>query len=57
MTPQSNFMVLALILPGRVGELRQLLATMNRTTGAVDRIFRRVPERHDWGGQPAAPAG
>jgi len=43
MTPQSNFMVLAPILPGRVGELRQLLATMNRTTGAVDPANPLVP--------------
>ncbi|MGC2110746.1 MAG: hypothetical protein WA655_14595 [Candidatus Korobacteraceae bacterium] len=36
MTPQSNFMVLAPIMPGRVGDLRQLLATMNRSPGVVD---------------------
>ena len=36
MTPQSNFMVLAPVAPGRIGELRQLLATMNRSPGVVD---------------------
>ena len=36
MTPQSNFMVLAPIVPGRVGDLRQLLASMNRSPGIVD---------------------
>ena len=36
MTPQSNFMVLAPIAAGRVDDLRQLLATMNRGAGVVD---------------------
>jgi hypothetical protein len=36
MTPQSNFMVLAPITPRRVGDLRRLLATMNRSPGVVD---------------------
>ena len=30
MTPQSNFMVLAPVAAGRIAELRQLLASMNR---------------------------
>jgi hypothetical protein len=36
MTPQSNFMVLAPVAADRVGELRQALASMNRTPGVVD---------------------
>jgi hypothetical protein len=36
MTPQSNFMVLAPILPERETELRQLLDSMNRGPGQVD---------------------
>lgn len=36
MTPQSNFMVLAPVAAGRVGELRQLLASMNTAPGVVD---------------------
>jgi hypothetical protein len=36
MTPQSTFMVLAPIAPGRVDELRALLATMNAHPGTAD---------------------
>jgi hypothetical protein len=36
MTPQSNFMVLAPIIPEREAELRQLLDSMNRSPGQVD---------------------
>src|SRR4029450_6070938 len=36
MTPQSNFMVLAAIIPERETELRQLLESMNRGPGQVD---------------------
>src|SRR5215467_14597836 len=36
MTPQSNFMVLAPIIPERETELRQLLDSMNRGPGQVD---------------------
>ena len=36
MTPQSNFMVVAPITAGRIGDLRPLLATMNVTPGVVD---------------------
>src|SRR5262245_10007603 len=36
MTPQSNFMVLAPILPARETELRQLLELMNIGPGQVD---------------------
>src|SRR6478609_9705606 len=36
MTPQSNFMVLAPIIPERETELRQLLNSMNRGPGQVD---------------------
>jgi hypothetical protein len=36
MTPQSNFMVLAAIVPERETELRQLLDSMNRGPGQVD---------------------
>lgn len=36
MTPQSNFMVLAPIVPERETELRQLLGSMNRGPGQVD---------------------
>ncbi|MGE5212659.1 MAG: hypothetical protein ACM3NN_03080 [Nitrospirota bacterium] len=36
MTPQSNFMVLAPIIPEREAELRQLLDSMNRGPGQVD---------------------
>lgn len=36
MTPQSNFMVLAPIIPERETELRQLLDSMNRAPGQAD---------------------
>jgi hypothetical protein len=36
MTPQSNFMVLAPIIPERESELRELLDSMNRGPGQVD---------------------
>ena len=36
MTPQSNFMVLAPIIPEREAELRQLLDSMNRGPGQID---------------------
>ncbi|HEX5490453.1 MAG TPA: hypothetical protein VFX07_04280 [Candidatus Udaeobacter sp.] len=36
MTPQSNFMVLAPIIPEREAELRELLDSMNRGPGQVD---------------------
>ena len=36
MTPQSNFMVLASIIPKREADLRQLLDSMNRAPGQVD---------------------
>jgi hypothetical protein len=36
MTPQSNFMVVAPIVAGREDDLRQLLASMNRSAGVVD---------------------
>ena len=36
MTPQSNFMVLAPIIPERETELRQLLMSMNHGAGQVD---------------------
>src|SRR5690349_16664333 len=36
MTPQSNFMVLAPVAPGRVADLRQVLASMNRLPGTAD---------------------
>jgi hypothetical protein len=36
MTPQSNFMVLAPIIPEREAELRQLLNSMNRGPGQAD---------------------
>src|SRR5215831_12577539 len=36
MTPQSNFMVLAPIIPEREAELRQLLDSMNSGPGQVD---------------------
>src|ERR1700753_1506878 len=36
MTPQSNLMVLAPVAPGRVDELRQVLASMNGLPGTAD---------------------
>jgi len=46
MTPQSNFMVLAPVAAGRVGDLRQLLASMNRAPGIVDPQNPLVPFAH-----------
>jgi hypothetical protein len=43
MTPQSNFMVLAPVAADRVGALRQLLASMNRSPGIVDPQNALVP--------------
>ena len=43
MTPQSNFMVLAPIAAGQTDGLRQLLASMNREPGVVDRRNAVVP--------------
>jgi hypothetical protein len=43
MTPQSSFMVVAPILPGREGELRRLLAGMNRSPGHADPANPLVP--------------
>jgi hypothetical protein len=36
MTPQGNFLVMASVMPGREAELRDLLATMNKSVGVVD---------------------
>ncbi len=43
MTPQSNFMVVAPVAAGRIDDLRQLLATMNREPGLVDPMNAVVP--------------
>ena len=43
MTPQSTFMVLAPIAPGRVEELRALLGSMNGRPGTADPGNRLVP--------------
>ena len=43
MTPQSNFMVVAPVAAGRIGDLRQLLATMNHKPGLVDPLNAVVP--------------
>jgi hypothetical protein len=43
MIPQSNFMVLAPIDPKREMELRQLLDSMNRAQGRVDRDNNLIP--------------
>ena len=43
MTPQSNFMVLAPIVPERETELRQLLGSMNRGPGQLDPNNALVP--------------
>lgn len=43
MTPQSNLMVLAPVAVGRAPELRQLLASMNRSPGLVDPQNALVP--------------
>ena len=45
MTPQSSFMVLAPVTPGKVDELRDLLATMNLEPGVVDPDNDLVPFR------------
>ena len=43
MTPQSSFMIVADIRPGRRDDLRRLLATMNRVPGHADPQNRLVP--------------
>jgi len=43
MTPQSHFMVLAPIAAGRIDDLRQVLASMNREAGVVDPQNSLVP--------------
>ena len=43
MTPQSNLMVLAPIAADRIDDLRQLLASMNRSPGVVDPQNTLVP--------------
>src|SRR5690348_6844316 len=43
MTPQSNFMVAAVLRPERAEALRGLLATMNRRPGVVDPENALVP--------------
>ena len=43
MTPQSNFMVLAPIIPERETELRQLFDSMNHAAGVVDPNNTLVP--------------
>mgnify|MGYP000734202754 CR=1 FL=1 len=43
MTPQSAFMVLAVVIPDRESRLRELLASMNHAPGRVDRENRLVP--------------
>jgi hypothetical protein len=43
MTPQSNFMILAAITPGRETALRELLASMNDAPGRVNAGNRLVP--------------
>ena len=43
MTPQSNFMVLAPIIPERETELRQLLDSMNQAPGRVDPNNELIP--------------
>jgi hypothetical protein len=43
MTPQSNFMVLASIIPERETELRQLLDSMNQAPGRVDPNDELIP--------------
>ncbi|WP_433705962.1 hypothetical protein [Paraburkholderia sacchari] len=43
MTPQSSFMVVAPLLPGKVAALRTLLATMNHCPGSVDPDNALVP--------------
>lgn len=43
MTPQSNFMIVATVRDGRLDNLRQLLATMNKDAGVVDANNTLVP--------------
>ncbi len=43
MTPQSNLMVLAPVSPGRLADLRQLLASMNSVPGTADPQNALVP--------------
>src|SRR5687768_1863359 len=43
MTPQSSFMVLAPIAPGREAELRRLLDSMNDAPGRVNPRNRLIP--------------
>jgi hypothetical protein len=43
MTPQGNFLVMAPILAGREGELRDLLASMNKAPGIVDPQNHLIP--------------
>jgi hypothetical protein len=43
MTPQTNFMILATIIPDREAELRRLLAAMNREPGSLDPLNFLVP--------------
>ena len=43
MTPQSSFMILAPILPHRIGAMRALLATMNSGPGIADPANEMIP--------------
>ena len=43
MTPQSNLMVVAPVVKGRIADLRKLLASMNRSAGVVDPQNALVP--------------
>jgi len=43
MTPQSNLMVVASVVKGRIADLRKLLASMNRSAGVVDPQNALVP--------------
>ncbi|MGZ4983645.1 MAG: hypothetical protein ACXV9Q_06065, partial [Chthoniobacterales bacterium] len=43
MTPQTNFMVLASIIPAREAELRQLLDSMNEGPGLVNANNSLIP--------------
>src|SRR2546430_12268064 len=43
MTPQSSFMILAPIAPGRVGTLHQLLASMNAAPARVNPTNPLIP--------------
>lgn len=46
MTPQSTLMVLAPILPGRIGNMRALLASMNSRTGTFNPNNPMIPFGH-----------